>query len=197
MWATDPTSNRRYWIWRTPRDRFNPIDTDRLQERLPFIWGEAYQLYLDERKKQPEGELWLDLRSKEAILEQEEIAEASRKRTAVEEIADVIEEWLNTPREAHDIDVEAGPEFDGEDLVVRNMVTPMDAYRALYQDPRLHAYRNADVRTFGRALAKVPGWREIGRVRRHGSPQAVWFCRGKDGPLWVPAPKDQADDLLD
>lgn len=74
MWATDPTSNRRYWIWRTPRDRFNPIDTDRLQERLPFIWGEAYQLYLDERKKQPEGELWLDLRSKEAILEQEEIA---------------------------------------------------------------------------------------------------------------------------
>lgn len=49
--------------------------------------------------------------------------------------------------EAHDIDVEAGPEFDGEDLVVRNMVTPMDAYRALYQDPRLHAYRNADVRS--------------------------------------------------
>lgn len=202
-YLTDPTSNRRYYVWRTKKTRFDPIETDRLQERLPLLWGEAVQVYRVMREKQPQGDLWLDLRSKEAVREQEEIAEGSRKRTAVEEIAEIIAEWLDTPVPAEtalvDRDGMTLDGYEGDDTpMLRNMVTAKDAYEALAHDTRLRAYRNADVRTFGKAMAKVEGWREIGKVRRHGSGQIVWFCRLEDGPLWIPTPEgdQEVDDLL-
>jgi hypothetical protein len=75
------------------------------------------------------------------------------------------------------------------------MVTAEIAYEQLRMHPLLQAFRNLDMRTFGKALGKVPGWREIGRVRRFGRPQAVWYGRGsEDGREWVPAPED--DDML-
>jgi len=203
-YLTDPTSNRRFWVFRSPKDRFNPIDTDKLERNLWRLWGAAYQAYLDWREEQPYGDLWLDLHDHQVILEAHNIAEASRKATATEMIAESIREWLDTPIPAEDAFVdEDGMTLSGYEndrtLVIRNMVTPKEAYEALRNETHMMAYRNADPRTYGKALKLVPGWRDLGKVRRHGTNQAVWFCRDKDGPLYVAAqthPDSEIDDLL-
>ncbi|PWJ21423.1 VapE domain-containing protein [Jannaschia seohaensis] len=205
-YLTDPTSSRRYWVWRTPKTEADPIDTDRLHGMLWQLWGETYQAYLDMRVAKPEGALHLDLRDPEVQKERDRIAGGSRKLTATEMIAEEIGSWLDKPRPAEEVMVDAsGLTLDGYEgdttPMVRNMVTAKDAFDALSQEPTLRAYRNADVRTYGKALALVPGWRDIGRVRRHDQ-RAAWFVRGEDGPLWVPAPEeeepeDEGDNLED
>jgi putative DNA primase/helicase len=200
---TDPTSNRRYFVWVTTKTRSHPIDTERLKRRLWAIWGEAYQAYLDMRTAQPHGDLWLDLKTPEAIAEQHIINEGHRKRTAVEEIAEAIEEWLDTPVPADETTDPSGLSLDeylGDDTpMIRNMVTAKQAFEALAETKRLSPYRNADVRTYGKAMGKVPGWRDLGRVRRHDQPKQVWFTRTDRDELWVPAPNaadSEIDDLL-
>lgn len=80
----------------------------------------------------------------------------------------------------------------------RTHLTANEGHFRWPNEPILEAYRNADVRTFGKALALVPGWRCRGRIRRHGSQQTVWFCRGEDDRMWAEAasPGDEIDDLL-
>ncbi|WP_164744794.1 VapE domain-containing protein [Nioella ostreopsis] len=190
-YLTDPTSVRRFWVWRTTKSMWDMIDIERLRSRLWAIWGEAYQNYLDMRAAQPYGELRLDLHSREAILEQQEIAQGSRKRTAVEEIAEVAQEWLDTPRPASEVMVDGDglvlDEYADDDTpMVRNMVTAKDLFEALRNEAVLQPYRNADVRTFGKALALLDGWTFIGQVRRHNQ-RTRWYVRGDDGPVWVPA----------
>ncbi len=195
-YLSDPTSSRRYWILKTPKTEHDPIDTDALQRRLWAIWGEAYQTYLNMRAEQPHGSLWLDLRDPEVQRERDQIAEGSRKATVTEIVAEVIEAWLDEPRPAEEVMVdESGmtvDEFEGDSSpMVRAMVTAETAYEQLRMHPLLQSYRNIDMRIFGKALRRVPGWREIGRVRRFGRPQAVWYGRaGTDGPEWVPEPVD-------
>jgi predicted P-loop ATPase len=197
-YLADPTSARRYWVWLV-NQRFNeenPINTDKLARRRWAIFGEAYQAYLDMRAEQPHGDLILDLRSAEARRERDKIAESSRKQTVTEIVTEVIEEWLDTPRPADEVLVDKdGMTLDGyegdETPMVRAMVTAQEVYEQLRHHPVLQAFHRLDMRTFGKALGKVTGWQEIGRVRRHGKPQASWYGReGVDGPLWVPAPED-------
>ena len=203
-YLTDPTSNRRFWVFRSPLNRFNPIDTDKLEKNLWRLWGAAYQAYLDWRAEQPYGDLWLDLHDHEVILEANTVAEASRKPTATEMIAEAIREWLDTPIPAEDAFVdEAGMTLDeysdDQTPMIRNMVTPKEVYEALRGETHMMAYRNADPRTYGKAMKLVPGWRDLGRVRRHGTNQVQWFCRDEDGPLFVVAethPDGAVDDLL-
>ena len=193
-YLSDPTSVRRYWVWKVAAmlDEFNQIDQARLLANRHRIWGEAYQTYLDRRAAQPRGELHLGLKSREAILEQRQIAEGSRRQTATEAIAESVIEWLDTPISRDEMEVQAtnpgGWDFDDEDpggvKYVRNMVTAKQAFEALRLEPVLQPYRNADVRTFGKALKLVSGWTEMGKVRRHGT-KAPWFYRQKDGPEWV------------
>jgi hypothetical protein len=200
-YLSDPTSSRRYWVHRTPKTEHDPIDTDALQRRLWAIWGEAYQAYLDMREKQPHGPLWLDLRDPKVQRERDRIAEGSRKATVTEIVAEVIQTWLDTPVPANkamvgDDELTLDGYDDDETPMVRGMVTAETAYEQLRVNPLLQAFRNLDVRTFGKALVKVPGWREIGRVRRFGQPPKVWFGRkGHDGAEWIPAPEDD-DDML-
>ncbi|RFU11783.1 hypothetical protein DZD18_15395 [Rhodobacteraceae bacterium W635] len=194
---TDPTSVRRYWVWVTTKTRHDPIDTDLLRRRLWALWGEAYQAYLDMREVQPTGELHLDLQSREAIEEQTRIAEGHRKQTVTEEIAETVREWLDTPREAQDIDVEFDADMGDDTLVIRNMVTAKEAFTALIKDESLSRYRNVRPVHFGHALAKLGGWRCLGKKRRHGRAPTVWYCRGEDGPLWVPAPAEESRDVDD
>lgn len=154
-----------------------------------------YQAYLDLRAEQPHEELHLGLQDKDAIKEQRIIAQGNRKQTATESIAEVIEEWLDARALAHEVirdeDGFAADDSDEREMW-RNMVTPRDVYEALRHDPVLQAYRNADARTYGKALKLVPGWTEMGKVRRHGQ-NAVWFKRNIDGPLWVEAESPKAD----
>jgi hypothetical protein len=190
-YLTDPTSNRRYHVHRTPLDRFNPIDTDLLAKNLWAIWGEAYQAYLDMREAQPEGELYLDLRGREVIEEQARIAEGSRAATATEELADVIGDWLRVAHPANEVMVDddglvLDAYADDETPMVRNMVTGALAWEAVQNEPSVAHLRNIGPKLAGRALKRLPGWTLLPKCRRHGS-QAVWAFRSMDGPLWVPA----------
>jgi len=209
-YLTDPTSNRRYWVLRSPKHRFDPIDTDRLQRNLWRIWGEAVQRYREWREEQPYGDLWLDLKDAEVVREAEAIAEGSRRLTATEMIAEALQDWLDEPRTPAEADaLSSGLRGDLDDMdedddgprLIRNMVSPKEAYEALHREPFMQPYRNADVRTYGKALKLLPGWHSIGRVRRHGY-QAEWYVRSEDGPMWVPHvaetqhEEDEIDPLL-
>ena len=202
---SDPTSVRRYWVWRTDTHETDKIENKRLEKERHLYWGEAYQAYLDARAAQPYGELNLGLQTTPAIIEQRQIAEGSRRQTATESIAEVIQEWLDRPvswDEAsleipNEIDSEFDDENDGSARFIRNMVTPKMAFEALRNEAVLAPYRNADVRTYGKALKLVPGWTDLAKVRRHGQPQQVWFHRGEDGPLWIEAPDQPEDDEID
>ncbi|MEM1149953.1 MAG: VapE domain-containing protein [Pseudomonadota bacterium] len=207
-YLTDPTSTRRYWVWRTDRDMHNRIDRDALQAERHLIWGEAYQRYLDMRQEQPHGGPFLDVDG-DMARERDVIAEGSRRRTAVEEIADVVEDWLNKPRRACDVMIDEDgltlPEFEGDETaMIRNMVTAQETYTELRFDDVLSQYRNATTATYGKALALVPGWALAGKFRRFGLSQRQWYSRGgQDGPRWIPAPArvsvpadDEEDDLL-
>jgi hypothetical protein len=206
-YLSDPTSVRRYWVWKVDPSfgELNRIDQESLLAIIHLVWGEAYQAYLDRREGQPYGVLHLGLKSTEAILEQRQIAEGSRRQSATEEIAEVIAEWLDRPVSRDEaeimsrdpIDLEFDDDGDGP-LMIRNMVTAKDAFVALRNEAMLAPYRNADVRTYGKALKLVPGWTELGKVRRHGSQQQVWFYRLEDGPLWLVAgdPVVEIENLL-
>jgi hypothetical protein len=170
-----------------------------------MIWGEAYQAYLDAREAAGTKPLHLGLKDREAIIEQRQIAERNRRHTATETIAEVIQEWLDTPYKATDVIVDAdgfAADDDDERLVYRNMVTAREAYEAVRLDPILQPYRNADARTYGKALKLIAGWTEMPKKRRHGQ-NAVWFFRNSDGPRWIEAPAEneadeaaEIDDLL-
>lgn len=202
-YLSDPTSNRRYWIHRTPLDRFNPIDTDLLQENLWAIWGEAMQVYLDMRAEQPTGELRLDLTDHAVILEQAHIAEGSRKLTNTEELAFVIQDWLEKPFPANEVMVDEDglvlDEYaDDTTPMLRNMFTAAMAWEAVCHHPAVSHIREGAKLT-GRAIKLIPGVTVLDRVRRHDA-RAVWAYRFEDGPLWVPAqrqPGKAGDDFGD
>lgn len=157
------------------------------------------------RTAQPYGDLWLDLVSREAIEEGEAIAQGSRKQSATEAISEVIEGWLdrrvgieetrNTVSDPLDAQFDDDEDADGVRFY-RNMVTAKMAFEALSGEKIMSAYRNVTPHTYGKAIKLIKGWRELGRVRRLGQPAQVWFCRELEGPLWVEAPEEQADDGL-
>jgi hypothetical protein len=179
----DPTGNRRYWIWEDGHDRQNPIDVPGLEAALPMLYGEAYQAYLDMRRE-TNGDLWLDLRSKESIDEASRLAGEYRELTATEVIAERIAEWLEEPVSAREIEAPGADKFDadeGDQWFLRNVTSARELFRALKDDPDLTAYRNADVRTYGRALASLPGWEFQGQARRFGEKDR-WYGRVGGGP---------------
>ena len=202
---SDPTSVRRFWVCITDTHEEFQIDQKMLKANLHLIWGEALQAYLDMRKEEPVEELHLGLQDKDAIKEQRIIAQGNRKQTATESIAEVIEEWLDARHLANEVILgeDGFPEDDDDERVLwRNMVSPRDVFEALRHDPVLQAYRNADARTYSKALRMVPGWREVPKCRRHGQ-NTVWFVRNDVGDLWVEAPgrnapaaQSEIDDLL-
>lgn len=201
-YLTDPTSNRRFWVWKSPKDRFDPIDTDALESNLWQIIGEAYQSYVDMREAEPYKPLFLDLQSPEVIREAIEIAEGSRRATAVETMAEGVQEWLDQAvpaEECEGVDGVIPDDAMGDGTpMVRNMVTAKMVFDLLEGESFMRGYRNTNPSTMGRVLKLVPGWRCIERQRRHGV-NAVWFVRGEDGPLWVNAAGSdtgEIDDLL-
>jgi len=181
---SDPTGLRRYWVWHVIHSRLNPIDSEHLKANLWRVWGEAFQGYLDMRAKKPHGMLWLDLVGKEAIEEGERIAQGNRKQSVTETIAEYIGEFLDTPVSAAEIASPGADEDDGSTKFVRNMVTAKTVFEALHREPVMAPYKNADVRTYGKALKLIPGWTEMVKVRRHGT-KATWFYRAEDGPEWI------------
>lgn len=200
----DPTGNRRFLIWVDTHDEDNPIDLEGLEELRPMLWGEAYDRYLQMREKQPYGNLRLDLHSAEARRQRDAVAENFRKRTATEDIADALRDWLDERKPAHEVMVdESGltlERYEGDETpMVRNLVNANMAWGDIKNHPAVDTYRHAGAHTCGSALTQIEELTPLGRCRRHGQ-RANWFCRFRDGPLWVPAPEEEdepADDIDD
>jgi len=69
--------------------------------------------------------------------------------------------------------------FDAEDddqWFLHNTVSASQVYQALMNHPELASYKNADVRTYGKAMAYVPGWEFLGQLRRYGEKNR-WYRR--------------------
>lgn len=198
----DPTGNRRYWIWVDGHSESDPIDIEGLRDELPMLYGEAYQAYLDRRASMPDSpDLFLDLQSPEAREGRDKLAEEFRERTAIEVIAELIQDWLDTPVSAAEADTPGADRFDSdgpEPKFLRNLVTAKEAFRALQNDPSMGSYRNADVRTFGKAFGYIKGWKCLNYVHRFGE-KATWYVReGQPDTLrFIPAPtEDDYGDLI-
>jgi len=214
-YLTDPTSNRRFWVWRTPLTRKNRIDNYGLEKVRHLIWGEAYQRYLDMREAQPHGSLLLDITDDEVVAEQERINEGSRKRTKTELLADEIRDFLDErveETEAENINDIIPEKGDETRMMVRNMVTARMVFRKLHsRDHIKDQFPRMDERTYGKALGMISGWTSLGQCHRHGQ-KKVWFVRDEwaeaaldpelrhSVPLWVDAPGDsdaEIEDMLD
>ena len=87
------------------------------------------------------------------------MAEKSRERTAYEMIVDRIQECFDTPISGREIVNPGADMFDDEQVgdkwFLRNVISAKEAFLALRSDPELSTYKNADVRTFGRAITSV------------------------------------------
>ncbi|WP_068316232.1 VapE domain-containing protein [Aliiruegeria sabulilitoris] len=209
----DPTGNRRFWIWVDTHNEDDPIDIDGpngLKASLPGLYGEAVDVYLQMRAKQPHGDLFLDLQTREARKQRDALADQFRARSAVEDMADMISDWLDKVFPASEVMLDASgmpldKYADDESPMVRNMTNATMVMEALKGTTAFSAYRNADRRTFGKALSLVEGWSCIGQQRRHGT-KTTWYVRGEGadgfykGPLWRSCPwstEDEADSGLD
>lgn len=177
----DPTGNRRFWPMKLSKSQANPIDTDGLMNDLPLIWGEIVAEYRRLRKEQPHGDLFLDLRSPEALATAAALQSEAREMSLEEQAAEVIMEYLDTPvsQSVADGDDDCGFEpVEGEPMFVRTMVTPAALFDALHGDPVIREIRNANV-VLGRAMKHVEGWADAGeRTRRFGRMSQLWVRRG-------------------
>lgn len=58
-------------------------------------------------------------------------------------------------------------------------------------------FGRTDPRTYGKALKYVPGWDEIGKVRRFDGTQKVWFARDSGSEdRWISVEESQVEDDL-
>lgn len=211
----DPTGNRRFWLWFDTHDEDNPIDLERLRRERPMLWGEAVDEYKAWRERQPHGELRLDLTTKEQRDIRDRLSESVRARTVYEEIADVIEDWMTRAHDPMGLPLDdttfcpsnhGYEEADPGDRVIPAMVCAEMVYLALYRSPLTSAYKNADTRTYGKALKVLekrgrltPVGGDSGRARnRRHNHRDTWYYRPEfgDGPLWIDAPDDEDLDAL-
>ncbi len=199
----DPTGNRRFWIWLDDHDEKKNyfIDTKALRAELPMLYGEAYQAYLDRRAENPDGDLYLDLQSPEARAGRDKLAEEFREKTAVEMIAEAIQEWLDTPVSAAEAEAPGADMFDSDGpdpMFIRNMVTAKEAFEALHDQPTMRNYRNADVRTYGKALTYLKGWVPAGYKHRFGAKDRWYVREGQsETARFIPAPTEEEKDEFD
>ena len=205
----DPTGNRRFWIWVDDHSEENPIDIEGLQAEMEMLWGEANDEYLKMRKAQPEGELHLDLKSKQARAFRNRLADQFRARSTPEKLADLIEQWMGEPVDSGEVDVvDVSPDVEPEDRVVRNLVCVSDAMEGLQSNVIARSYTQTTDQAYGSALMELVkrGFLEKHgkRCRRLGKNTLWYFRKGSSvrAPQWVLAPDDsddadsEIDDLL-
>ncbi len=193
----DPTGNRRFWIWVDDHSEENPIDIEGLQDEMEMLWGEAYDEYLKMREAQPEGELHLDLKSKEARSIRNRLADQYRALTVPEKLANHIEEWLN---DGHDPDHVPGLDealetldLEDGDRVVPRMFCRHHVVEAFQIHPEVRKFRDASEIAYGKALGILVDrgvLEKHAKCRRHGL-NREWFTRKGstvNGSLWMKAP---------
>ena len=193
QYLVDTTGNRRFWPIRVFKDKYNPIDTDKLESEMDQIWAEAYVLYQQMRKDFPEGELPLMLST-----EAEEIAEmeqGSRVREGLEHTwAGIIETMVDKPVQKATLGntgMLTDLDSEEEDLsVVRNIVSVQTVWTDMLGFS-LDRLDNKGVANVTRAMALVSGWERGPRIRSPYLPEGratVWYR--VDGFPGVPSPVD-------
>ena len=123
-------------------------------------------------------------------------------------MAEVIEEWVNTPLSAEAISARDAlvDEFDGNEgpVLVRNLVTATLVRRQLDGDPVIRGLKMNPDKVIAQALRGLEGWKYLGNVRRCGK-AARWYVRigTDDSQEFVPlsdapgaGPEPGIDDLL-
>jgi predicted P-loop ATPase len=202
----DPSGNRRF----LPHEvRVEKIDIARLETEIDQVWAEALQIYLEERRK-TDGDLFLDLRSPEAIRLAVEAQEGKMVDTADDGLAGKMGDWLDIPcTEAEATHPDAGSPFepihddDGETrLGLRNTVAPLDIWIGLFKG-QLSNWDFRARKLVSDALKQVEGWEKPntqGKFRRGGTQHRGYVREGYSahgmGP-WTPLDEVDPDwDLL-
>ena len=198
----DPTGNRRFWPWKIGKTRMDPIDTDGLKAELPTIWGAMMVEYRQRRARQPKGDLFLDLRGKEALRTAQVLQDEARELTVEEQASSVLAEYLEkaipeSQAFGHD---DVGFETEDERMFLRAQVTPAVLVDELTGHPGLRDIRNLS-NVLGKAMKHVEGWQNTGtRTRKFGRVSALWVREGHDpgGEAWVEKlPDFDLDDMLE
>ncbi len=192
VYLKDPSGNRRFWPMKVRRSRSKPIDTEALMQELPMIWGWAVAEYRKMREEKPAGDLWLDLKSAEALNIADGLQDEARELSVDEQVAAVIEEHLNKPVPESVAFGDDNLGFEGEadePKYLRALVTPAVLFDELTGNPLFRELRNTNV-IIGRAMKYVDGWENThARTRRFGRVSPLWARTGHDpeGDEWVSA----------
>lgn len=143
----DDTGNRRFWPIRCGVDS---IDTDRLEQEVDQLWGEALHLYRAMRAAKPRGGLPLYLTDENAQSIAARLQESARVESADDAIAGQIEAWLDKPIASGDI---AAPEEGTLRLATCLKELWVDC---LGNDSK--TYNQQAAQMLGRAMSRVDGW---------------------------------------
>ncbi len=203
--------NRRFCPIPVTVDQDNVLDFAAFIPLVPQLWAEADHLYLEMRKARPKGQLDLNFKSAEAKREARERQQAARETMIHEPVAEVVQEWLDTPISAEALAANDPlvDDFDGEtgsQMFVRNYVTATMIRRQLGTDPVIRDLRMSPDKVIGMALRAMGDWVALGPQRRLGR-MARWYVReGLDNnEEYVPlvsirgqgaAPEPSVDDLM-
>lgn len=167
-YLNDSTGGRRFW----PVKCTQAINITDLQENIDQLWAEAVVLYKAMREAQPEGMLPLYIQDETVLEQAQRLQEDCRSETDEEELAGIIEEWLDTPICAAEDDDFGGSEPEYRDRVCAAMI------REELLKPRGITLSNKPY-VLGRAMrlvCKQGGWRKHEssvRLDRYGK-QRCW-----------------------
>lgn len=162
------TNDREYLKDDTGGRRFLPIecqvksiDNLALLKNVDQMWAEAYACYREMRDAQPIGDLPLYLSDTAASLEAARLQETRRVESADDALIGRIISFLDTP-------VNAGEFDDDEESQPRQITCLAEIWVGLGND--LRAYKGVEPQSLGRAMARVPGWRQTGSFHKFPFP---------------------------
>jgi len=179
LYLIDTTGNRRFWPIKVYKNKYDPIDTEKLDSEMDQIWAEAYVLYQEMRKEHPTGVLPLMLsREAEAIAE---IEQGARVREGLEHTwGGIIETAVDKPVLRTTLGrTGMSDDLDNEDdtYVVRNVVSTQSIWTDLLGFS-IDKLDNKGVANVARAMGQVDGWVRGPRIRSQYLPEGratVWY----------------------
>ena len=163
------TNDREYLKDDTGGRRFLPIecrvksiDNLALLKNVDQMWAEAYAIYREMRDAQPIGDLPLYLSDTAASLEAARLQETRRVESADDALIGRIIAFLDTPVTTSEFD------DDDQDAEPRQITCLAEIWVGLGND--LRAYKGVEPQSLGRAMARVPGWRQTGSFHKFPFP---------------------------
>ncbi|MBH0113216.1 PriCT-2 domain-containing protein [Novosphingobium sp. YJ-S2-02] len=162
------TNDREYLKDDTGGRRFLPIecnvdaiDNRRLKRNVDQLWAEAYAIYTAMRAEETDGDLPLYLTDELAAAEAARLQEMRRVESADDALVGKIAAWLDRP-------IATGGFDDEDEGGIRNVTCLIELWEGMGNDAR--SYEQTKAQAFGRAMARVPGWRSTGKSHNFPAP---------------------------